>query len=135
MKYLAVLLVSSWLGYAYACSCAPEPQEDIFCRADYGFLVKTKDNGTIDGYYKKFGIELIENYKTQLGKRNLKFLYTGKDGGMCGVNLKKDTYYILTGNYATIQDANGKKKKRMTIGLCGFRKEFSPPTCNARKET
>ncbi|XP_053383629.1 uncharacterized protein LOC123536556 isoform X2 [Mercenaria mercenaria] len=107
--------------------------------SDPGVLIKTEDGGKIRRNHIKIKIKVLETFKSQAGERKVieKFLFTNKGGSLCGVKLKADTYYIVTGYYADILKAKGKKKKtRMVTGSCDYIKEIkdmSPPTCTAEK--
>ncbi|XP_045176779.2 uncharacterized protein LOC123537208 [Mercenaria mercenaria] len=138
MKYLTVLLIMSWLGYSYACSCIPQTDTEIYCsnQTDFGVLVEVKKSGSTFQGMKRYRINLITTYESNTEEGQTvqeNFMYTSLTS--CGVFLVKNKFYFISGKYIDITN----NRKGMKTELClDLQKEFAsqptytPPSCSGQ---
>ncbi|XP_053383632.1 uncharacterized protein LOC123536430 [Mercenaria mercenaria] len=140
MNYLVVLLMLLWIGFTYACTCAPRSEAEMFCSpyTKFGALVKTKDDGntntSIVRRMRRYKIRTVEMFKSGTNKVNKNVIFTNLNSAGCGVTLEAHTYYVLTGDVIDLNKGKKKpgskaKKNRMKVSICDLVKKVNPPEC------
>ncbi|XP_060594408.1 uncharacterized protein LOC132748787 [Ruditapes philippinarum] len=103
LLYLVSLIISSTFAYVHGCSCAPFDPEIDYCARTSGFaaVFKIKSNGTVDGLKLAYDVDILYKYVFEAPSGNVKTdkLYTYEDVGMCGIRLRPDSFYIITGYF------------------------------------
>ncbi|XP_060593287.1 uncharacterized protein LOC132747803 [Ruditapes philippinarum] len=135
--YLAILVISSTFSYVCGCTCAPFDPEIDYCARTSGFaaVFKIKGNGTVGGFKLAYDVDILYKYVFEAPGEtvNIDQLFTAISGSMCGIRLRPDSFYIITGYFEVRPD----QPTKMVTALCYTQDYFKespvvngdPPPC------
>ncbi|XP_053386949.1 metalloproteinase inhibitor 2-like [Mercenaria mercenaria] len=133
---LALLVLAGVISSVTACSCIPQSEKDLFCKADFAIAFKAKDNGRVDCDTRVYQVELLRMYRTVPFKNlDTDKIYTANDSAACGVTFTAGEFYVISGYY----NETAGQPTRMQAHLCALNLQmpydprliYIPPNCDA----
>ncbi|XP_060602259.1 uncharacterized protein LOC132755410 [Ruditapes philippinarum] len=135
LLFAVSFLLSLSMTTVSACTCEPRTWIEQFCNDPLAGIFYIKDDGIVTGNWRVYDVDFVVQFRPFDIPKNPDFskLYTPTESAACGVLLKKNKYYVITGSFSM----DSGKCPLMTTNLCTLQKQiahpgaFTPPDCSS----